>query len=283
MAACGAHGSATGQAAVVPADSVRFMQDTLGGSPPMRVNVAMYDAPLPHALHAQVNLALLGVGLVTGSDVRPVVAYKTARIVDLLTLKHTPFALEGLLQAGHYDAVRLFVDTHASNVTIDGRVYPMIFRARGHRRVESVLSFDARVAIVGGAGDTLPVTLDFNVLESISIRGGFAYVQPHLRVAHRAAQVNGVVVNADGMPVSDATVVAYDRDGNVANTTLTEEDGSFTLHALAAGHYRIAVRNAYVSEAGESVVSSGASSDAGPSIDVVVAPLERLDVGTLRD
>lgn len=268
-----------------PSAADRVVLDTIGGSPPLRLQLRLYDAPLPEGRNAQVNLALLGADAVAGGVATRLVAYQQPQMVDLLTLQQIPLALAGTVPAGHYDAVRLLVDPTRSNVVIAGRVYPMVFEQQmWHRRGAAPLSLDAAVALSGASGADLDVSVDFNVFDSVAIRGGRAYVRPKLVAAENAAQVNGRVVDSHGVPVDDATIVASDASGRVINTTLTAADGSFTLHALSAGSYRIVVRNSYLTDSGDAVVASGATARlGGPSVDVVLPPSGVLDVGTLID
>jgi hypothetical protein len=248
----------------------------------MLLAVRLFDAPLPKSGDVHVYLAVSGIDVVGGGVAQPLVSYDSPRTVDLLTLKHTGLLLSGAVPAGSYDAIRLLVDTAQSNVTVDGRVYPMIF-TRHRRHQPSVVAIDAPIDVSGSPGQSVPVDADFNVLESISLRGNYAYVRPKVVVARSAARVIGRVVNVAGVPVQSATVIAYDRQGTVANTTVTEPDGSFVLHALKAGQYHLAVRNSYVTEGGDLIEARGATSLLGANTDITVAPADDLDLGALSD
>ena len=277
----GAHSLPPSQPATL-SGAGRVALDTIGGSPPMRMRLALYDAPLPSGHDDHVNLALLGADAVEAGTATTLVAYSQPQTVDLLTLRQTPFSLVGDIRAGNYDALRLRVDPARSNVVIDGRVYPMAFEGR-HERGDAAVLLYARVAIAGTPGDSLDVAVDFNVLDSVAIHGGVAYVKPKLIAAQQAAQVSGRVVGTAGDAVRDATVVAYDHGGRAVNSTLTQPDGSFTLHALPAGDYRITVQNAYVTGSGDGVTAKGATQVIGPSVEVVLPPSGAVDLGTLID
>jgi Carboxypeptidase regulatory-like domain/Domain of unknown function (DUF4382) len=281
LAACSTSQTAGSTASVVPSSQTRHVQDTLGGIPRMSMDVSLYDAPLPKSGDAHVYLAVAGVDVVAGGVAQPLVSYDSPRTIDLLTLKHTALVLSGTPPAGSYDTIRLLVDTTQSNVTIDGRVYPMIFAQHG-RTQPSIVALDAPVDVSGAPGQAVPVDVDFNVLESISLRGNYAYARPKLVVARSAARVIGRVVNAAGEPVENATVVAY-RQGTVANTTVTEPDGSFALHALQPGQYHIAVLNSHLTGGGDLLVARGATSLVGATTDITVAPADVLDLGALSD
>jgi hypothetical protein len=279
LAACSASGTAGSTGSVVPNTQTRHVQDTWGG---IALAVSMYDAPLPKSGDAHVYLAVAGMDVVGGGVAQPLVSYGSPRMVDLLTLKHTALLLSGTVPAGSYDTIRLLVDTTQSNVTIDGRVYPMIF-ARHGRQQPAIVAIDAPIAVTGAPGQAVPLDVDFNVLESISLRGDYAYTRPKLVVARSAARVIGRIVNVAGAPVENATVAAYDRQGAVANTTVTEPDGSFVLHALKPGQYHIAVLNRYLTEGGDLVEARGATSAVGATTDITVAPADVLDLGALVD
>jgi hypothetical protein len=229
----------------------------------MDFSVFMYDAPLPTNGDAHVYLAVAGMDVLGGGSAQQLVTYASPQSVDLLTLKQTAFSLTGTLPAGSYDAIRLLVNTAGSKVVVDGRVYPIVFTNRGRSvKQPAIVALDAPIAVAGAAGESISLDVDFNVLESVSLRGGLAYVTP---------------------PVAQATIVAYDQSGAVANTTITEADGSFTIHALGAGAYRISVQNTYVTKSGDTIAAEGSTKAVGPSVDVALAAGDVLDLGTLSD
>jgi hypothetical protein len=279
LAACSASQTAGSPGSLVPSTQTRHVQDTLGGIP---LTVRMYDAPLPQSGDAHVYLAIAGMDVVAGGIAQHLVSYESARTIDLLTLKQTALVLTGTVPAGSYDTMRLLVDTTQSNVTIDGHVYPMIFTRHGPHQ-PSIVAIDAPVDVSGAPGQAVPIDVDFNVLESISLRGNYAYARPKLVLARSAARVIGRVVNVAGSPIQNATVVAYDRQGAIANTTVTEPDGSFVLHALKPGQYHLVVLNSYRTEGGDLVEARGATSPLGASTDITLAPADVLDLGALSD
>ncbi|MBV8750336.1 MAG: DUF4382 domain-containing protein [Candidatus Eremiobacteraeota bacterium] len=282
LAACGAPHTST---SVLPSNTqlaeLRRPQDTLGGAPTFDVDVQIYDAPLANAAH--VNLAVAGVEAVSGSTAHPIATYATPQVVDLLALQHQAMAIAGTLPVGNYHAIRLVVDTSHSNVVgTDGTVYPMHF-GRWSRWNPAFVSLDASAHVNGTAGASVSLTLDFNVLESISLNGGVAYVDPKLIIARGAANVSGKIVNAAGAPVAFATVTASDADGDLMNVTITGPDGTFALHALAAGSYTIAVANSSTTPFGETIEAIGNDKGAAPSVHLDLAPGDHIDLGTLID
>jgi hypothetical protein len=284
LASCSASQTAGSPGSVVPSTQTRHVQDGYGTPPRMDLAVALYDAPLPAHGDAHVYLAVTGMDAVAGGSAQQLVAYASPQTVDLLTLKQTAFSLAGTLPAGSYDAIRLLVSTAGSKVVIDGRVYPIVFTKHGRAgRQPAIVALDAPIAVAGAAGESISLAVDFNVLESISLRGGVAYVKPKLVVARTPARIRGRVVNGAGAPVSEATIVAYDGNGTVVNTTITEADGSFTIHALRAGAYRISVENTHVTNGGDTISAEGSTQSSGPSVDVALAAGDVLDLGTLSD
>lgn len=248
----------------------------------MRLLVDLFDAPLPTEGDVHVNLAIDGLDAVGALTVQPLASYATPQMVDLLTLQEQPLAISGSVPAGAYTALRLLVDASRSNVTVNGKTYPMVFPHKG-RHQSAVVAIDAKMVIAGIPGSSFNVAVDFNVLESIQLRGDYAYMTPKLVSADKPGRISGRVLNAAGAPVKSATVVATDSGGAVLNTTITKGDGSFTLHAIQAGYVHIAVLNSYVTAGGEAVVASGATATTGPTDAVWVAPSDTLDIGTLAD
>ena len=90
-------------------------------------------------------------------------------------------------------------------------------------------------------------------------------------------------MNAAGAPVANATVVATDASGNVANVTASAADGTFELHGINPGGYTVSVLNSFVTNAGDTVTAVGADVGAAPSQYVVVGPNNKVQLGSLQD
>lgn len=294
--------------------SVRHTQDTTGGPPvfglPATVVVDLFDAPMALGPNAQVNVAIDGVNVVAEGTAYPLVSYASPQVVNLLQLQQVADAIQGQLPAGSYSSLELLVDPSQSNVVDNqGNTYPMVFRsgkgrwgwsssrrsaprgtASAVRGTEdtaggppTLYALAAAVSITAASGNTTDVAVDFNVLESVSIKNGVAYVTANLAAATQPSSVSGVVVNQAGSPVAGATVLATDTNGNVDNTTVTASDGSFTLHALAGGVYTISVDNSYTSASGNTITAIGNDAGAAPSVPIDLAPSDQLNIGTLID
>ncbi|MGD1067056.1 MAG: DUF4382 domain-containing protein [Vulcanimicrobiaceae bacterium] len=290
--------------------TTRHTEEVVGNGPPGIVVVDLYDAPMALGPNAQVNVAIDGVNVVTGETAYPLVSYASAQIVNLLQLQQVADAIQGQLPPGSYSSLELLVDPSQSNVVdSQGNSYPIVFRtgkgrwgwsssrrsARGgsssSRSTEEVVgngppslyALTASVSINATSGGTTDVAVDFNVLESVSIKNGVAYVTANLAAATQPSSVGGVVANQAGGPVVGATVLATDASGNVDNTTVTASDGSFTLHALAGGAYTISVLNSYTSDSGNTITATGNDPGAAPSVPIDLAPSDQLNIGTLID
>ena len=108
-------------------------------------------------------------------------------------------------------------------------------------------------------------------------------MQPSVTAANAAGEVDGMVKNAAGKPVSNASVLAMDLLGNMVNVTATGSDGKFALHALPPGAYTIVVKNSYVTASGETITATGNDAGAAPSQLIVLSPEDKLQLNPLVD
>lgn len=98
---------------------------------------------------------------------------------------------------------------------------------------------------------------DFNLGESLVASGSAIIMRPTLSAANVPAKITGTIVNAYGMPVQDATVVAVGSSGLAVNSDVTDSNGNFNIHALPAGTYQLLVYNEYENAAGGLIFASG--------------------------
>jgi carboxypeptidase family protein/uncharacterized protein DUF4382 len=268
----------------------RKPSDVLGGAPSYRQGLDMYDAPLigATAANSQFNVGILGVDAIdqngdswqlTGSD--------TAQIVNLLALQNTSLDLgSGDLPAGTYVSMQLLLDPAKTSVVYNGQAYPVQFVDSNHPWWDSSQTIQAvsvALSVTGNAGDSLRATLDFNVFQSANLSNGVVYLTPTVAGGNGQPAISGTVANAGGAPVSNATVVATDANGVVANTALTAADGSFHIRGINPGGYTVSVMNTYTTAAGVTVTASGADDGAAPSRYVVVGPNSQVNLGQLSD
>lgn len=282
LAACSTAGSSLSS---VPSDSSggapRWSQTILGGAPAAKLNVALFDAPIAGMPGVKVNVGIDAVQLIAqdGTAV-PFVSNKQPSVVNLLDLWDHSYNFQGTAPARAYAAVRLLIDPATSSVTIGKFSIPIAWGTPGHVSTASVIAVDfpCNFVLTGMSGKTPQIALDFNVLHSVTFRNGTIYVQPTVAAASSPAQVKGEVKNAKGDAVVSATVLAVDALGHVVNSTVTNSDGKFVIHALPAGIYTIQVKNSYVTAMGDTVTATHADAGASPSAVVVLSPSDDLEL-----
>ncbi|MEA2666779.1 MAG: Carboxypeptidase regulatory-like domain [Candidatus Eremiobacteraeota bacterium] len=293
LSACGGAGSAgstPSPGAVLPASAgsstdftARLPENSLGGIPCFLLNVLLFDAPLTFGKNDQVNLAVLGVNLVGTNGVsHPMYTFPTPVVVDLLTLKKKAQQFQTKVTPGTYRAIEFIVLPAMTSVVVSGRSYPVRF-GKGLTASPVPIALDSPVTIVGVNKAKVNVDIDFNALESVSLSGGVAQIDPHFVSSTEESQVHGAVRNAQGNPVVSATVLVKDQKGKVVNSSVTDEDGEFLVHALPSGKLTVAVQNTYTSASGVTVSARNATSANPKAIDVQLAAGVDLDLGTLDD
>ncbi len=126
---------------------------------------------------------------------------------------------------------------------------------------------------------------DFNLMESLNAGSGALSLRPTIALANGAGQINGTVLNQNGSAVQNATVVAFGSNGSAVNTTATDANGAFNLHALPADTYQLVIYNTYTNAAGETISASGQSSGGGtvngPSVSLSAGG--NVSTGTIGD
>ena len=286
VSACG--GPSTGGTALPRASSpagdftARLPENSLGGIPCFQLSVALFDAPLTFGTNDQINLALLGVNLVGSDGAHPMLTFKKPVVVDLLTLKKKAQEFQTKVVAGTYTGIEFIVLPSQSSVVVSGTAYPVRF-GNGATASATPVAIDSPVTIAGTDKAHVAVTIDFNALESVSLAGGVARIDPRFAASTDETQVHGTVRNTAGAPVTGAAVIVRDAAGATVNTTVTDEDGRFVVHALAAGRFTVAVQNTYTSASGVTVTASGATSGTPRAVNVQLAAGVDLDLGTLAD
>ncbi|HEX3462453.1 MAG TPA: carboxypeptidase regulatory-like domain-containing protein [Candidatus Elarobacter sp.] len=265
-------------------------QDILGGTPTFRLSISLFDAPLigANAANSQFNAGILGVDAVdTNGDSWQLVANETPQVVNLFDLQSSALQLgDGILPAGTYPSVQLLLDPATTTVTYNGQTYPVIFSDPNHPwwdPTQTVESVTVPLIVSGTGGDTIGATLDFNVFQSANLSGGIVYLTPTVAAGIAAPTISGSVVNQAGAPVANATVIATDGSGNVANTAPTGADGTYHIRGINPGGYTITVANTYTTNAGVTVTASGADGGATPSTYVMVGPNSPTTLPALRD
>jgi hypothetical protein len=225
-----------------------------GGTPAFDGDVELYDAPL--AGFSQVNVALTEIDAISpGGAITPMQVYAKPNVVNLLALQTSSLGITAHLPGGMYVGIQLVGSVSGSFAeTSGGRRMPIaVTGANG-----DVFSLPIAVSFGSTNGSPSHVAVDFNLAESIAssiITAGSTpqsttlVLKPMVIANQSAGNVSGVLRSSRGRAVTNATVVIIDSNGNFMNTTVSAADGSFNLHALPYGTYRILIFNAYVNAA----------------------------------
>jgi hypothetical protein len=297
LTACGGGGST--QSAIVPQSNgaassttptLRQPMDTLGGIGSL-VLITLEDAPpnldgmTPSALY----LGIDGVAVVSNGVVEPIASFSTPQVVNVMAQQNAdPASIAiGDVYGGAYQQVQFTVDVASSRVVANNQNYPISF-LMGPSQSSAGAGSTTTVASAGSGAITMTVTgafsvggkpaaavqADFNALESLVVNpDGSISARPTLFAVPTAlaGKISGSVQSsdacggprcADGSPVSNATVVAFDQYGNVANTASTDANGNYSMHTIAAGNYSLVVYNTYTTASGSVLSASGQQSSA---------------------
>lgn len=269
--------------------SQRTVKDFLGG---LDTSLSLLDAPLigVSSANAQFNVGILGVDLIDqNGDSWQLTGGSTPQVVNLLALQTTANAFNlgaGNVPAGTYPSAQLLLDPATTSLTYNGQTYPVNFVTPDHPwwdPTQTVEVVTVPLVISGTDGQSVSATLDFNLFQSADLSNGVVSLTPTVAAGFGQPTINGTVVNAAGAPVSNATIVATDSNGNVANVTASGADGTFQLHGINAGGYTLSVVNSFVTNAGDTVTASGADPGAAPSQYVTVGPNSQVQLGSLQD
>ena len=266
-------------------------QDILGGVGGL-LSIVLCDAP-PHIgnlVPTEIDLAVDSVAVVSNGTVNTIAQYPQPYTVNVLDQPTSGGSQIGIGQyfSGFYQQVQFTFDVSKSHLVANGTNYPISFLVNngavssagaGPTTTSSTSNGTITVTVNGnftiGDNPAASIQADFNALESLAMApDGSIISRPTLFAVpySEAGRVAGTVTNASGGGVSGATVVALDSNGNVANTTSTDENGAYELHTLSAGTYSIVVYNSYTTATGQTVTASGntnaAASVNGPSVTV---------------
>ncbi len=274
--------------------------DGLGGVG--NIAVVLTDAPpsIGTMTPSEIDLGVTGVSVVSNGTVVPIAQYSQPVVVNILQYQDSaaPIGIGQYFQ-GTYQQVQFTFDIASSKIVANSTSYPIEFEnstalssaGAGATTTTSVANGQATVTVNGnfleGSNPAASIEADFNALESFAQTStGEIVSRPTVFAVpyDQAGMIAGTVVNAAGSPVTNATIVALDANGHVANTTSTDSTGAFSMHTLAAGTYQLTIYNAYTTASGESESASGNSntsaSVAGPSVAVTagqttqVAPIK---------
>ncbi|MHB8148409.1 MAG: carboxypeptidase regulatory-like domain-containing protein [Vulcanimicrobiaceae bacterium] len=277
-------------------------KDTLGGLP---LSISLTDAPprIGNLTPSAINLGIDSVAVISNGVTTTLATYPTPYVVDVLAAQNDPSSIGiGDVFSGFYQQLQFVVDVKSSGVVANGITYPLSFMTNAGTQSSVGAGTTTQTTSVSPGAIAMTVTApfvvdhepanaviaDFNALESIAQQSdGSLVVRPTLFAVPtvKAGTIAGTVVNASGSPVYGATVVALHDGNRVANTVDTNSDGTFTLHTIAAGGYRLVIYNNYTTASGQQLTASGQTSTrtfvAGPH--VRVRKNQTTQIGTIQD
>jgi hypothetical protein len=288
--------------------STKHTSDTLGGGGLLAglLCFLLGDAQpvLGNMNVAQINLGIDAVNVVYQGQVTNIATYASPNVVNVMANGGDPSSIGiGQFYSGNYDHIQFVVDTASSNVTdASGNVHSMQFllgqasqssAGAGQKSATTGNATTVTVTVAGsfviGGVPASAVLGDFNAMESLNqTSSGQIVAQPtvYAVAATNAAEMQGRVVNANGQPVQNAVVVALNMLGRVGNTTNTDANGNFDLHAINAGSYQLVIYNNYTTASGQTITAQGADAGMGASFQgpSVTAPAGSItQLGTLND
>lgn len=293
--------SSTGPALQAPV--LRHTMDVAGGPVGLRLNTSLGDAApvlngktLAHFYIGvrEIDAISNGQTVVLGSATTPVQ-------MDLLQYQNgsTNWMTQTSVPAQTYSQLRYVLDMPSTQaIFADGTSLPIKFANWNTRSsygvggststtVDSTYAnaIDVTISAPIGTDGAAAIAADFNLNESLVLSGGGLIVRPTLSAADTPAQITGNVLNSNGSPVQNATVVAVGSNGSAVNSATTDASGSFNLHALPADTYQLVIYNAYTNAAGSRLYSSGATSGSagfyGPTVQAGAGAT--VNAGTIND
>jgi len=263
----------------------------LGGLPTLDTIFAILDAPR-FAAGAQINVAILGVQAIGADGVAySIVSYPAPVVVNLLNYQTSALVLgHNTIPSQAYTTLRLVVQASSSSLLAWGTKYPVNFGYFDHSHTftpapSDIATIDFAVKMDATTGNPI-VLADFNTVESVKLRDGQAYIGSRIAAApwDSSAVITGTVVNNVGAPVGSAVVAVLDSSGNVVNTTLANDDGTFEIHAIPGGSYQVMVYNDYTTDSGDEILASGADSAANVTGPLIAVPGGfSINIGNIRD
>lgn len=300
----------TGVTGWIVKPSTKHTNDILGGVGQLLCLILGDAQPVLGNMNvASINLGVDAVNVVYKGQVTTIATYSSPYIVNVMANGGDPSSIGiGQLYSGNYDHIQLVVDTASSNVTdASGNVYPIQFQSgqttqstvgAGKGTVTAAGTGNVTMTVGGqfliGGSPAATIMADFNAMESLNQNSAGQIVsQPTLYAvaAPNAGEVQGQVLNSSGQPVQNAVVVgmianASGTGEHVGNTTNTDANGNFDLHAINAGSYQLVIYNTYTTASGQTITATGADASSGASFQgpALTVPAGQItQVGTLND
>lgn len=306
LTGCGSHAN---PAAPLPQSVPRFEQpmDVVGGPSGYQLNVLLGDAPPNFGGNVleRLDLGISEIDAIQNGQVTVLASFDRPRVVNVLA--HQDDNGESIANVdvarSDYQQLRIVVDMASSSAKFRGQARMPVDFLTNVGSASSVGAGATTVTTSVGPGAvamlvtqpfSIPanqdqsVRVDFNAFESLELdASGALLARPSLFVAPRdkMGRIKGRIVDAYGVPVSNATVVAVAADGSIGNTDWTNARGRFSIGTLRSGTYKLLVYNTYTTAAGRVVTASGQTNSAqefeGPAI--TVSSGDAAAAGTITD
>jgi uncharacterized protein YaiE (UPF0345 family) len=277
-------------------------EDVLGGIGALAIALCDAAPNIGNITPTAIDLGVDSVGVVANGRVTTLASYSTPYVVNVLTDANDPASIGiGQYFQGQYQQLAITFDTASSKVVAGAVSYPIAFLTNA--ATQSTVGAGSTTTTTGnastvtvyvsgnfvvGSNPAAQIQADFNAFESLEQNAQGAIVaRPTLFAVPTplAGQIQGVVQNAAGSPVWNATIAAVSPSGNIANTTSTGPDGTFQMHTIAAGPYFLVVFNSYTTAVGQQINATGNSSGltaiVGPRVYVTAGGTAQ--AGTISD
>ena len=283
ICACSSSAQNGGPTPGVPAAFSDFRMrpnDVIGGGHNRNLQIRLGDVALPNGVNlTQVNLGIDAIYVTDPLGHHVTVAqYSSPHVVNVLQYQNgstTPIAL-GSVPTTTYSSMTIIVDTASSSVqTAYGTKGLLVFRNAADQSsagfgitTSTATATPSSVALTFGRGfavaqsGELSFDVDFNAFESLlpaPSSGTQWTARASLSVAQEGLEgtITGNVVNTHGSGVHNAVIVATDASGKAVASSFTTSSGTFLLHTLSAGTYKLTVYNSYTTASGWHIAASG--------------------------
>lgn len=306
LTACGSHANPP---APSPQSATRFEKpmDLVAGPSGYTLNVLLGDAAPDFGGNKleRLDLGITEIDAVQNGQATVLASFAHPRIVNVLAHQNDDgeSVADVNVTRSDYQQLRIVVDLASSSAKFRGQPrVPVDFLVNVGSASSAGAGATTLTTIDGpGAVDLLvtqpfsipanhnqSVRVDFNVFESLAIDpSGALLARPSLFVAPMddMGRIKGRVIDADGSPVSNATIVAVAPDGSIGNSDWTDGRGRFSIGTLHSGTYKLLVYNSYTTAAGRVVTASGQTNSLqsfeGPTI--TVSGGHAVSAGTIAD
>lgn len=287
--------------------------ETVGGLPKL-INILLCDATprLGNLAPTEIDLGVDEVDVVANGTIVPIAQYSSPVVVNVLAEQDQPGSIGiGSVWTSQYQQLRFVFDAATSKVVANGANYPINFKTNALSNTTvpagaatsttpagvatsttAVSSGTFAVTVNGtfavGSNPASAVEADFNAFESLMVNS-YGNIVARTTIfavpSALAGKISGTLLNSAGQPVSNATVVAFDANNNVANTSNTDATGAYSMHTIAAGSVHLVVYNTYKTTVGQTLSATNQTANS-TSVDggyVTVTSGQTTQVPAIKD